>query len=152
MRIEMYSALDRRLYVHDDDISNWIERPWVMRGERVLSLCDLADDPSVRTVAGLFLFSSDDATQRPEVRDGWLHVKVGSADRFLDEFTVADWRFEGEEDSKRVPLREADVVGVITGPVDTIVIFDFIRSWPVGRRELKDHSRAHPRGPGSQRR
>lgn len=139
MRIEMYSAPDRCLYVHvpKEDIGGWIDWPWIWHDERRVSLRDLAeDDPAINEVAELVFTSSDDPDWIPRIRDGRLFFSISSAERFLDH----DW-------GKGWCIRDADKIGVITGPVDRIVVLDITRSWPAGDRNRIDRTVRHMRRP-----
>lgn len=139
MRIEMYSAPDRCLYVHEpeQDLRSWIDRPLVRQGKRRLSLRDLAeDDPAINEVAVLVFTSSNDPDWTPRIRDGRLFLNIDSAERFLDR----DW-------GKGLCIRDNDTIGVITGPVDRIVFLDITRSWLAGDRNRIDRTVRHMRRP-----
>lgn len=141
MRIEMYSAPDRCLSVHEPDLGDRIDRRWLWHGERRLSLRDLTeDDPTVNEVAEVVLTSSDDPDWIPRIRDGRLFFSISSAERLLDH----DW-------GKGVCIRDNDTIGVITGPVDRIVFLDITRSWPAGDRNRIDRTVRHMRRPWRRR-
>jgi hypothetical protein len=126
MKIAGYLADKRSLYIQDVDWRDFIEDPWLVRGEKKYCLRDLMDAATtaeIDSLEGLVFYSSNESVEAvPEVRHGsWLYFNVGSAEDFLDDFQ-ADWRLPGDEVWIRASLRSLAEVGVITGPVDRIVI------------------------------
>jgi hypothetical protein len=106
----------------------------------------LTDDPAIDAVIGCVLHSSADPRQHSWpppiiVRSGWAFFDVGSADRFLDEFTADTIAPATDEGWRRRTFRELDEVGVITGPVERIVLADLEKLWPAGRRSWHDRTR-----------
>lgn len=161
VRIEMYSASDKCLYVNEEDISGWICHPWIRRKGILYSLRDLTDDPDAETAIGCVFYSTGHGpysgayagpktgnhADPAEVRNGWIYFYVVDADAFLDGYKPWFPSEDADGEMHRKTLRESDRIGVITGPVDTIVFTDLEKHWPAGVRNLLDPTMRPPRRP-----
>jgi hypothetical protein len=128
MRVAAYTPEDQCLYIHEPELIDWIDDPWIKRGDALLSLRDLFEDPNdpgLEAIEGIVLDSSADgwSGKHPVVKDGFIRWRIGSPDRFLDEFTAVFQRSD-EEEWTRLTLRETDEASVIRGPVRRIVFAD----------------------------
>ena len=110
------------------------------------SLRDLIDAPAPDPAKGFVIVSAADPRRTPWMSDGWVFLEVESADSFLDQYE-ADFASKHEDDWQRKTMRELDEIGVISGPVETIVFFNRDRDWPTGTRAAFDRTRKRRRGP-----
>ena len=146
MRIDMYSPIDRCLFVHDSAAADWVEGAWIRRGDKKYSPRELLVDPAPDQVKGFVIVSAGHPSRTPWVRGRWVFLEVSSADSFLDEWKAETSRPDGDDLRWRT-MRELDEVGVITGPVETIVIFNKDRDWPAVDRSTVDRTKTRKRGP-----